>query len=403
MKLADENVVAPELELVSSNLEDVSRRPRDEQLVLAARASGLERLAQMRDIALEHVAGRLRWRCAPQLVDHPVRRKDLVRVEQEQRKHGPLLCTAEGQERPVRGDLKRAKDAEVELVRAPTVARERAADKPRGAGLSPGRPRTSRRCCSAGEHERRPAPGRALARSACRVLLSAEPERRDHQCAEIAQEVGVPSGVANDLDADEVALELRAGPGCVDDERAGVPGENTATCHANDLCSTFERPLVRIDAARVTRDEHVGERIGAVAHDSQTGGRAREDLLADRLVARVDCLVRIVPDGEVGSERVDDRLAGPAEVDISVHERAEPEVLDIRIPRAGYGAEDERCCCDCGRDREKRADNVRASPTHGTPPEKSRWWPGSEDSLAGTPPLIPDGPGRALELTGNAL
>ncbi len=71
------------VELVSSNLEDVSRRPRDEQLVLAARTSGLERLAQMGDIALEHVGGRLRRRCAPQPVDHLVRRKDLVWVEQE--------------------------------------------------------------------------------------------------------------------------------------------------------------------------------------------------------------------------------------------------------------------------------------------------------------------------------
>src|SRR6266511_4143025 len=71
------------VELVSSNLEDVSRRPRDEQFVLAARASGLERLAQMRDIALEHVGGRVRRRCAPQLIDHLVRRKDLVWVEQE--------------------------------------------------------------------------------------------------------------------------------------------------------------------------------------------------------------------------------------------------------------------------------------------------------------------------------
>lgn len=97
-----------------------------------------------------------------------------------------------------------------------------------------------------------PALRRTLAHSACRALLLAKPERWDHQCAEVGQEVGVPSGVADDLDADEVAVELRAGPGCVDDEKAGVAGEDTATCHSNDLCSALERPLVRVDAALVT-------------------------------------------------------------------------------------------------------------------------------------------------------
>jgi hypothetical protein len=42
-------------------------------------------------------------------------------VEQEQRENGPLLRTPERERRPVRGDLERAQDAEIERVRTPTL------------------------------------------------------------------------------------------------------------------------------------------------------------------------------------------------------------------------------------------------------------------------------------------
>ena len=50
-------------------------------------------------------------------------------MEEKHGEDGPLLRAAEWEERPVRGDLKRPQDAEIELVRAPTVAPESAASK----------------------------------------------------------------------------------------------------------------------------------------------------------------------------------------------------------------------------------------------------------------------------------
>jgi hypothetical protein len=50
-------------------------------------------------------------------------------VKEEQREDGPLLRAAERQERPVRGDLKRAEDAEIEPVRFLNVPFRPAPDK----------------------------------------------------------------------------------------------------------------------------------------------------------------------------------------------------------------------------------------------------------------------------------
>ena len=76
----------------------------------------------MKDVPMKHVRHRIGRRFAPELVDETVDGHDLVRLQEEQREDGPLLGAAEWQQRPVRGDLKRAQDAEVEPVRDSTVA-----------------------------------------------------------------------------------------------------------------------------------------------------------------------------------------------------------------------------------------------------------------------------------------
>src|SRR5207248_10310725 len=106
------------VDLIRAYLQHVSGRQRDENLVLASVAAWLERLAEMRNVALEHVRGGLRWRVAPQVVDQSVGGDDLVRVQQEQREHSPLLRAAERERSPIRGDLQRAQEAEFELFRA---------------------------------------------------------------------------------------------------------------------------------------------------------------------------------------------------------------------------------------------------------------------------------------------
>ena len=81
--------------LVAADPQHVAGPARDEELVLAASAPRLERFAQVRDGALDDVGRRVGRRLAPQLVDQPIQRHDLVRVQEEQRKNGPLLRAPE--------------------------------------------------------------------------------------------------------------------------------------------------------------------------------------------------------------------------------------------------------------------------------------------------------------------
>ena len=110
------------VDLIRAYLQHVSGRQRDENLVLASVAAWLERLAKMRDVALEHVRGGLRRRVTPQVVDQSVGGDDLVRTQQEQREHSPLLRASEWERRPTGSDLQRAQDAEIELLRGSNVA-----------------------------------------------------------------------------------------------------------------------------------------------------------------------------------------------------------------------------------------------------------------------------------------
>ena len=61
-------------------------------------------------------------------------------MQNEQREDGPLLGAAERQTRPVRGNLQRAEDAELELVRGSTVPRGSRRSKGREVRVGPGRP-----------------------------------------------------------------------------------------------------------------------------------------------------------------------------------------------------------------------------------------------------------------------
>ncbi len=115
--------------------------------MLPSCAARLESLAQVGDVALQHVGRGLRRRVTPELVDQTVDRHDFVRTQQKQREDRPLLGAAERQERPVGSDLERAQDTKVELVREPTVARGATQDKGsqrRGAGKIPAAPHLPR-------------------------------------------------------------------------------------------------------------------------------------------------------------------------------------------------------------------------------------------------------------------
>ena len=94
-----------DVDLLRLDLEHVAARTRDEQL------GRLEQLSQPRHLMVEAVARRARRPLGPQLVDQPVARDDLVRVEQENREQSTLLRTADRDDPPALPDLERPEQA----------------------------------------------------------------------------------------------------------------------------------------------------------------------------------------------------------------------------------------------------------------------------------------------------
>ena len=74
---------------------------------------GAERLAQLRDVHLQGVRGRPRRRLAPQLVDQPLHRDDLVPAQEQCREQRPLLRAPESEGAAAEAHLERAEDQEL--------------------------------------------------------------------------------------------------------------------------------------------------------------------------------------------------------------------------------------------------------------------------------------------------
>jgi hypothetical protein len=96
-----------------------------------------EHLAQRRHIDLHELGRRRRRALAPQLVDDPVARHDLVRVEQQQREQRPLLRRPELDRRTVDHRLERAKQPKLDhLSSDPNRAAAAASTHRRGSSAS---------------------------------------------------------------------------------------------------------------------------------------------------------------------------------------------------------------------------------------------------------------------------
>ena len=107
--LADQALEAVQVQGVGLDPEDIAGRPGDEQTAVR-----IEQLAQRRDIEL-HELGRGRGRpLAPELVDDPIARHDLVRVEQQQRQDRPLLRRPELDRHTLDHRLERAEKPELD-------------------------------------------------------------------------------------------------------------------------------------------------------------------------------------------------------------------------------------------------------------------------------------------------
>jgi hypothetical protein len=98
---------AVEVDGVGLDLQEVPGRAGDEDV-------GLQDLAQGGDVDLDELDGGSGRPLAPQLVDDPVARHDLVRVEQQQSQQGSLLRRPEPDRRTVHHRLQRAQQPELD-------------------------------------------------------------------------------------------------------------------------------------------------------------------------------------------------------------------------------------------------------------------------------------------------
>ena len=109
LRLLDQHLEAEQVELVRADADHVARLLRDDRVVRG------ECLAELGDVVLQRVGGcpgRLR---APELVDEPVRRDDLVRMRQKEREKRPLPRAAEREHTALLDDLERSQDAELHV------------------------------------------------------------------------------------------------------------------------------------------------------------------------------------------------------------------------------------------------------------------------------------------------
>src|SRR5262249_1499755 len=89
-------------------LERVARRARDDR-------AASERLAELRDVDLDGVRGRLRGVVAPEVVDEAVARDDAAEIEREVGEERARLRAAERDRDAARARLDRAEQEELEL------------------------------------------------------------------------------------------------------------------------------------------------------------------------------------------------------------------------------------------------------------------------------------------------
>ena len=107
----DQRLEAVQVELVGRQLEHVAGRPRHQPAAVRCRRP--EQLPQPRDVDLDDLGGGGRRRLAPEAVDQPVGRDDLVAVQEQERQQGALLGAAQGERPPIGARLQRSKDQEL--------------------------------------------------------------------------------------------------------------------------------------------------------------------------------------------------------------------------------------------------------------------------------------------------
>ena len=102
VRLLHETLETTEIDVLGGDVEDVARRP-------GAQDVRAHELAQLRDRVLERVLRRRRRTLAPELVEEPVRRRDLAGVHEEEREHRPILRLSERNLALAVGHAQRAK------------------------------------------------------------------------------------------------------------------------------------------------------------------------------------------------------------------------------------------------------------------------------------------------------
>ena len=107
LRLLHQPLEAEQVELVRTDADHVTRLLGDDRL------AGSERLAELGDVVLERVRGRLGRLRSPELVDEPAGRDDLVRAREQQGEERALPRAAERECPTSLDNLERSKDPEL--------------------------------------------------------------------------------------------------------------------------------------------------------------------------------------------------------------------------------------------------------------------------------------------------
>ena len=127
LRLLDELLEAPRVDVGRIDVEHVAARLREQPRLAVLR---LEQLPEPRDVHLERVRGRLGRRASPELVDEPVRRERLIRVQQEDREQLAALACVQADGAVVAHDLERAEHSKLHRPSVSAVPRKPKAQGP---------------------------------------------------------------------------------------------------------------------------------------------------------------------------------------------------------------------------------------------------------------------------------
>ena len=105
-----------QVDLLPRDAQDVARSLRHQQLIAVIGPAGIQGLPQPRDVDLNELRRARGWAGAPELIDEPIARDDLIGVQEQEGEQRALLRRPQRHRPALVPDLKRTEQPELELA-----------------------------------------------------------------------------------------------------------------------------------------------------------------------------------------------------------------------------------------------------------------------------------------------